>query len=119
MPRLPRNLLAMASFVAVPAFASVWLTRPVTAEWTWFEDYVYATDTYVVACQPNRRCQVGMGIFAFGEPRGEKIRFSGEREVTVIGVGSIHIRSDDGDGVSQAAIYQKDSRALKTPPISW
>lgn len=37
---------------------------------------------------------------AFGEPRGEKIRFSGEdaTEILVIGMGAIHFRVDDDRG---------------------
>jgi hypothetical protein len=83
-------------------------------DWQWGEDYVYATATYTVYCPPNRRCQVGMGIMAFGEPRGEKVRFSGEREITVIGIGALHFRVDDGQGPCQVGFYQGSNR-----PIGW
>lgn len=43
-------------------------------------------------------CQVGMGVFAFGEPRGEKLRFSGATEFTSVGAGGIHARVVDGKG---------------------
>ncbi|WP_334151313.1 hypothetical protein [Hyphomicrobium sp.] len=82
--------------------------------WQWAEDYVYVTATYVVACPPNRTCQVGMGLFAFGEPRGEKIRFSGEREITVVGAGALHFRVDDGKGPCKVGFVQKSNRL-----ISW
>jgi hypothetical protein len=47
--------------------------------WQWVEDYVYATAIYVIACPPERRCQVGMGVFAFGEPRGKRYDFQVKR----------------------------------------
>lgn len=82
--------------------------------WQWAEDYVYASATYVAACPPDRRCQVGMGIFAFGEPRGEKIRFSGEQEITVVGAGALHFRVDDEKGPCKIGFAQKGYS-----PISW
>lgn len=82
--------------------------------WQWAEDYIYAMATYVVACPADRRCQVGMGVFAFGEPRGEKLRFSGEREIIVIGAGALHFRVDDGKGPCRIGFAQKENR-----PISW
>ena len=82
--------------------------------WQWVEDYVYATATYVVACPPDRRCQVGMGVFAFGEPRGEKMRFSGEKEITVVGAGALHFRVDDDKGPCKIGFTHKSNR-----PISW
>ena len=62
--------------------------------------------TQIVACPSDRRCQVGMGVFAFGEPRGEKIRFSGEQEITVIVCGSLHFRVDDGKGPCKIGFAQ-------------
>lgn len=82
--------------------------------WQKAETYVYAAATYVVACPPDRRCQVGMGIYAFGEPRGEKVRFSGELEVTVVGAGALWCRVEDGKGPCQVGFVQKSNR-----PISW
>ena len=82
--------------------------------WQWVEDYAYASATYVVACPPNRRCQVGMGVFAFGEPLGEKIRFSGELEITVIGAGALHFRVDDDQGPCRVGVMQKSNH-----PITW
>lgn len=82
--------------------------------WQWAEDYVYVTATYVVACPPDRRCQVGMGVSAFGKPRGEKVRFSGEKEITVIGVGALHFRVDDDKGSCKIGFAQRGNR-----PLSW
>ena len=84
------------------------------SNWQWAEDYVYATATYIVACPPGRRCQVGMGVFAFGKPQGEKIRFSGEQEITVVGAGALHFRTDDEGGPCKVGFTQKSNR-----PISW
>ncbi|MCZ8254517.1 MAG: hypothetical protein O9327_02395 [Polaromonas sp.] len=84
------------------------------SSWQKAETYVYAAATYVVACPPDRRCQVGMGIYAFGEPRGEKVRFSGELEVTVVGAGALWFRVADDKGPCQVGFVQKSNR-----PISW
>ena len=55
-----------------------------------------------------------MGVFAFGEPRGEKIRFSGEEEITVVGAGALHFRVDDDKGPCKVGFAQKSNR-----PVSW
>ena len=109
----------MAMLLATEANAEDWVRKPVGNTWTWFEDYVRAYATYSVACEPGRECQVGMGIFAFGEPRGEKIHFTGEIDIAVIGAGSIHIRVTDGKGPARAAIFPKDARDITTPSIKW
>ena len=77
--------------------------KSIDDKWTWFEDYAFAYAEYTVACEPGRQCQVGTGMFLFGEPRGEKNRFSGEREITVFGFGAIHIRVVDGKGKAMAS----------------
>lgn len=113
-------LIAIVTLLfAAQLIAANWVKKPVDSGWIWFEDYAYTSATYLVACEPERECQVGMGIFVFGEPRGEKIRFTGEQEITVIGLGSLHIRVADGKGQAQAAILQKDSNVITTPPIFW
>jgi hypothetical protein len=86
------------------------------AKWQWAEDYAYTSAVYVVACPPGRTCQVGMGVFAFDEPRGEKVRFSGDegKEITVIGAGTLHFRVVDGKGPCRIGFAQKSAR-----PLSW
>lgn len=54
-----------------------------------------------------------MGVFVLGEPRGEKVRFSGEKEVVVIGAGSLHFRVDDGKGPCAIGFEQSQNRPLK------
>jgi hypothetical protein len=93
-----------------------WVRKVAGNDWTWFEDYVYAWATYVVACEPGRTCQVGMGLSLWGEPRGEKIRFDGEREILVVGAGAIYIRAADGKGPVKAALAPKSAGLLS---ISW
>lgn len=83
-------------------------------EWQWAEEYVYAVATYVVSCPADRRCQVGMGVFVNGSPMGEKIRFSGTEEITVIGAGSLHFRVDDGKGPCKIGFSQSNNK-----PLSW
>jgi len=87
-------------------------------DWTWFEDYAFAYATYTVACEPNRRCQVGTGVFGFGAPRGEKIRFTDELEITVIGFGAIHMRVVDGKGQAKAS-FVPGSRKGFTKTFTW
>jgi hypothetical protein len=82
--------------------------------WQWAEDYLGATAAYVIACSPGRTCQIGMGVMALGEPRGEKIRFSGEREIMVIGAGALHFRVDDGAGACRVGFAVKS-----VTPIKW
>lgn len=108
-------LAAAVAFVLATAssFAAGWVRKTAGTDWTWFEDYAFAWATYVVACEPDRRCQVGMGIFSFGAPRGEKISFTGERDILVVGFGSLHIRSVDGKGTVKAAIAPKEAGLLK------
>lgn len=81
-------------------------------DWTWGETYLYALATYVVACPLDRTCQVGMGWKVLGEPRGEKIRFSGEQEIVVIGAGQLHFRVDDGLGECKVGFIQKSHRLI-------
>lgn len=87
------------------------ITKRVGREWTWFEDYVYVTATYTCFTPTDRRVQVGMGVFAFGEPRGEKVAISEKGEFTVIGVGAVHIRIYDDGPDCDIAITQ-DSNVL-------
>jgi hypothetical protein len=83
-------------------------------DWQWGEEYVNLYGQYVVACPTDRTCQVGMGVFAGGTPLGEKIRFSGEKEITVVGVGSLHFRVDDGKGPCRVAIVSAVNK-----PLTW
>lgn len=84
--------------------------------WRWAEDYFYASARYVVACPSNRWCQVGMGIMAFGQPRGEKVKFKGSEEIFLIGMGALHFRVADGLGPCQIGYIRT---AAKGVPISW
>lgn len=77
------------------------------------ETYIYLYAKYVVACPPDRRCQVGMGAFWFGEPRGEKLRFSGEQEITVALAGQLHFRVDDDLGPCKVGFTRKSAETIK------
>ena len=57
-----------------------------------------------------------MGVMAFGNPRGEKIRFSGTRKITVVGVGSLHFRVVDGKGPCKVGLIRTDMNPLS---ITW
>lgn len=84
------------------------------AAWQWIADYVYTSTTYVVACPSDRRMQMCMGIMAFGEPRGEILLLSGEREIEVAGYGALHFRVDDEKGPCPVGIA-----VLGRCPIRW
>ncbi|MGZ4924650.1 MAG: hypothetical protein ACXV5H_11970 [Halobacteriota archaeon] len=83
------------------------IKKRVGREWTWFEDYVYATATYTCFTPANRSVQIGMGIFVADEPRGEKVAVSGKGEFTVIGAGAIHIRIYDDGPDCEVAVTQE------------
>jgi hypothetical protein len=84
------------------------IVKSVGREWTWFSEYVYLYSTWTLNCPPDRQCQVGMGVMAFGEPRGEKVRFSGTTKILTVGVGSIHVRVDDDKGPCNVRLDQGD-----------
>ena len=73
-------------------------TRVVGDGWTWLADYLFAKADWTLNCEPGRTCQVGMGIFFLGEPRGEKKRFTGHTDIWTLGIGAIHVRVVDGRG---------------------
>lgn len=110
-------LAATLTCLALPAGQAVaqasgdpnWHYKTANQKWTWMEDYVFVYANYIVACETGRQCQMGMGIFAFDEPRGEKIRFTGQKEILAVGVGAIYIRADDGKGPVKAAFIRKQS----------
>lgn len=83
-------------------------------DWQYSEEtYVYLMASYMVACPADRTCQVGMGVFLFGEPRGEKIRFSGEKEIMVALAGQLHFRVDDGKGACKVGFALKSADVIK------
>lgn len=96
-----------------------WLTKPVADQWVWFEDYAFAWATYTVACSPGCTCQAGMGPKMFGEPRGEKIRFAGAKDVLTIGMGAIHIRRVAGDRECAAAVTPGNFETIRLVDIPW
>lgn len=83
-------------------------TRTVGSGWTWFSDYVYLWADWTLNCPPDRTCQVGMGIRLFGEPLGEKLRFSGNRKITTYGPGAVHVRVVDGRGPCPVRLDEGD-----------
>jgi hypothetical protein len=96
-------LTAIELIMSVPAFGQPsWVSKPVGEKWVWFEDYAFAWATYTLACSAGCTCQAGLGVKAFGRPRGEKLRFSGLKEVLTVGFGAIHIRRDSGNDCAAA-----------------
>jgi len=89
-------------------------TRDVSDQWTWFNDYLFVWANWTVNCPADRECQVGMGVFVDGEPRGEKLRFQGSKEFLTIGVGAIHVKVVDGKGPCKVRL---DSGKVGLVPI--
>lgn len=113
-------LVVIGALFTMPASAEPnWVRKPVTAEWTWFEDYVYLWATYTVVCSPGCTCQAGTGLMAFGKPRGEKMRFSSPTELLVVGAGSIHIRSVDGATACSAAMAPGKMGVIPLVDLKW
>ena len=107
----------MISFSPSSARGENWVVKQAEPTWTWFEDYYYLSANYFVACEPERQCEVGTGIFSFGKPRGTITMVDGQEEITVLGIGSIHIRSGDGKGSVRAGIVQRSAEVFtKTWP---
>lgn len=113
-------LAVAATLIAIPASAgTTWVRKPVSAAWTWFEDYVFLWASYTLVCSPGCTCQVGTGLMAFGEPRGEKLRFSSPTEVLVVGAGSIHVRSVDGTPPCSAAMAPGKMGTIPLIDLKW
>src|SRR4051812_12629284 len=87
------------------------IKKRVGKEWVWFEEYVYVTATYTCFTPADRRVRVGMGIFAFDEPRGEKVAISVKGSFAVLAIGAVHIRIYDDGPDCEVAITQ-DSNVL-------
>jgi len=86
--------------------------------WRWLEDYYYTTAEYRIGCPPNRKCRIGSGIFFNGIPRGSERDFSGDTGITVWGIGSSHIRIEDGVDPARIGFFQKSNsaRAIYSSP---
>jgi hypothetical protein len=89
-----------------------WRRVEVGKKWHWMEDYVMLTATYVLVSPSDRRVEFGTGMFVFGEPRGSRGKFSGEREVTTYGGGAIHVRLADNGGPCLVGLAQKSYKLV-------
>ena len=99
--------LLLASIRTRAAFAAGEpIIRDVSDEWTWLSTYVFLNADWTLNCPEDRTCQVGMGPKWFGNPLGEKIRFSGYAEFTTLGAGQIHVRTVDGKGPCKVRLDQ-------------
>lgn len=101
------------------AFSSGWQKKSVNNEWTWLEDYFFTYATYLIACKPSRKCEIGTGVFAFGKPRGTKKIVTGTQEITVFGFGAIHMRSIDENGSVKVAISLQNKKLVNMPSLKW
>lgn len=71
--------------------------KDIDRTWTHITDYYYtSTLNWKIECDnPDVRCKVGMGVFLWGEPLGEKIGFNGKCEFMTLGSGAIYAKIDD------------------------
>lgn len=74
------------------------LWKSVGAQWTWLAEYVYLSSRWTINAEPGRTLEVGMGVRVFGQPRGQKKRFTSIVHFTTVGLGSIHVRVTDEGG---------------------
>lgn len=109
---------AFALLLTIPcaALAQDWVRKVAGPDWQWYEDYAVLTGTYVVACEPQRVCEVGTGWMVNGSPWGGVTRFEGQKEISVYVSGSIHVRPADGKGPVKAALLPKGVRPFS---LTW
>jgi len=81
-----------------PLLAQEWVQHTVGTNWTRIERYVFKWGEYDVVCQPDRRCELGSGIYFRGKPRGSRRTFSGKTKIKVFGVGELRVRAKDDKG---------------------
>lgn len=110
-------LLLVAS--AAANSAPKWMIVTSDDEWSRANTYVYMSATFVIACEPGRRCEAGTGLFLGGKPRGSRRAFTGTIRMTAFGAGSLYVRADDGHGKVQVAFYEQDSRLVPLYPPVW
>jgi hypothetical protein len=80
------------------------------------EDYVLGTAVYVVGCPHNRKCSVGTGVFFQDMPLGSQKDFSGDVEVSVLGVGALYAKVLDGDTAVPVGFYRKSTSLIPIYP---
>lgn len=109
------TLVAGAAHAQALPSAIVW--RDVTpGHWQWLEDYGYFMATYVLGCPRDRKCRIGTGLFIMGSPRGSQKDFSGDIEVTVFGLGALHVRIEDGTTPARVGFYQRSNMLIPIYP---
>ena len=111
-----RAAFALLLTISCTALAQDWVRKVAGPDWQWFEDYAVLTGTYVVACEPQRVCEVGTGWMVNGSPWGGVTRFEGQSELSVYVSGSIHIRPADGKGPVKASLLPKGVRPFS---LTW
>jgi hypothetical protein len=84
------------------------MEKTVGSDWTWLTDYVYAYATWTLNAEPGRRCEVGMGVKAFGGPRGQRKTFTDHVQFVTVGLGAIHVRTRDGGPPCTVRLDQGD-----------
>ena len=72
------------------------IEKEVGNDWVWFSDYAFVYSKWTVGCQPGCTCKVGMGVKAFGKPRGERKTFTDVITVLTVGLGAIHVQKVEG-----------------------
>lgn len=120
LPMMRRCLCWIFLFVSAAAnSAQKWTVLTSDGDWSHASTYVFLSVTFVIACEPNRRCEAGTGLYVGGKPRGSRRAFSGTITMTAFGAGALYLRADDGNGKVQLAYYEQDSRLVPVYPPVW
>lgn len=103
------RVLALAmcalTFGAIPTHADA-LEKVVGPDWKWFTDYAYLTAEWTLNAESDCRLEAGLGIMAFGKPRGGRIPFSGYMRFSTRGIGAVHVRVVNGKGPCRVRLDQ-------------
>lgn len=95
------------------------MEKLVGRQWTWFSDYAYFEAQWSVGAPPSRDLEVGIGIKAFGHPRGGRFRFRQALTFSTRGLGAIHVRLVDGGPPCVVELQQGDASTLTLYPPPW
>jgi outer membrane protein assembly factor BamB len=82
------------------------LCKKVNESWTWFSDHAVFSIDYGIAVEDGYSVRAATGVSIGGNPLGSRIDFSGTKEISAYGVGSLHITKASGEGVATVCVDQ-------------
>lgn len=111
------TLLSPTNIGAQPVSSPVMWKDVTPGAWRWLEDYAFFTATYVIGCPPQRKCRIGTGMFVSGEPQGAEREFTGDVEMSVWGLGALHIKVYDGTEPARIGFYRRETMVIPIYPL--